>query len=370
MKKNFKNLLSVITILLLFSSFSFASKFVSKKSVLIQEDEVINEDLFALGERITINGKVNGDLFFLAREISINGEVSGDVIGMAQIVTINGVLLDDFRGGGQFLNINGKIQKSATLIGQLININQSSSIQGDLIVGGNEIKIDGLICGEVQAGGDRISLAGEIGKSVNLDSREILIYQTSTIRGDLKYRAEKSEIIEGAKIQGKVEKLPYKGKPKKSKYLSWRFYFWKLVFMVAGIIVGFIFIKLFPSLTSKIKEQTSYIWKSLGIGFAFLICVPVVSVILAMTVLGLPMSLILIAIYLIFLYLGKIIFASFIGDKILKKDSPFLSLLIGMPIFTMLFALPFIGWLLELIALSIGLGASGVGSYIFFKEAR
>jgi len=368
--KNLKNLISLITILLLLSSFSFASKFISKRSVLIQEDEVINEDLFALGERITINGKVNGDLFFLAREISINGEVSGDVIGMANTITINGIVFDDVRTGAQFMNINGKIGKNTTLTGQFININRISSIGGDLIVGGNEIKVDGVIGGEVRAGDERISVGGDIGKSLVFYGREIFVSESSIIKGDLQYRAEKAEIIEGAKVQGKVEKLPTKEKPKKSKYLSWRFYFWKLVFMVAGIIVGFVFIKLFPSLTTKIKEQTGHIWKSLGIGFALLICVPIVSVILAITLLGLPISLILIALYLIFLYLGKIIFASFIGDRILKKDSPFLSLLIGMPIFTVLFALPFIGWILKLIAISIGLGASGVGSYIFFKEAR
>lgn len=140
--------------------------------------------------------------------------------------------------------------------------------------------------------------------------------------------------------------------------------------MVAGIFVGFIFLKLFPSLSSKAKEEISHTWKSLGIGFALLICVPVISAILAITIVGIPISLILLAIYLIFLYMGRIIFASFIGDKILKKESPFLSLVIGMPIFTVLFALPFVGWLLSLIAISVGLGAFGTGSYIFFKETR
>lgn len=369
MKKILNSLLSVTITLLLLSSFSFASRFIGKRSIVISANEIIDEDLFVLGRKITINGKVKGDIFFLAKEIDVNGEVSGDIIGMAQMVTINGTAFDDVRAGAQFVNINGKIIGNATLTGQFINISRISSIGEDLLVGGNEIKIDGVIIGEVRAGGETISMGGEVGKSVILDGREILISQSSNIKGDLKYRAKKAEIIEGASIQGKVEKLPII-KVKKSKYLSWKFYFWRFIFMVAGIFVGFIFLKLFPSLSSKAKEEISHTWKSLGIGFALLICVPVISAILAITIVGIPISLILLAIYLIFLYMGRIIFASFIGDKILKKESPFLSLVIGMPIFTVLFALPFVGWLLSLIAISVGLGAFGTGSYIFFKETR
>ncbi len=370
MKRIFKSLFLGFFILLLLSPFSFASKFIGKSSITISQDEVINEDLFAGGRRITIDGKINGDLFFSAKDISINGEVTGDIIGWAQTVTINGVALDDVRVMGQFVNINGKIQKSATLFGQFININKNSRIGGDLLIGGNEIKIDGLILGEVQAGGETISVTGEIGKSANLNAKEIFVSQSSVIKGDLKYRARRAEIMEGANILGKVEKLPIKEKAKKSKWLSWKFYFWKFIFMVAGIIVGFVFIKLFPSLISKVKEEASHTLKSLGIGFALLICVPVISIIFAITILGLPISLIIFVLYLIILYIGRIIFASLIGDKILKKESPILSLIVGMFIFTVLFSLPFVGWLLKLIAVSIGLGAFGIGSYIFFKELR
>lgn len=368
MKRILKNLFFVFLSILLISPLSFGSKFIGKSAVTIPENEVINEDLFVWGQIITIDGKVNGDLFFLARDITINGEVAGDVIGMAQTVTINGTILDDVRTGGQFLNINGEIQKNATLYGQFVNINKKSSIGGDLLVGGNDIKIDGKIQGDVRAGGETISMGGEVEKSVILSAREIIIPQPAVIKGDLKYRAKKAEIAEGSSISGKVEKLPIKEKVKKSKWLKGSFYLWKFIFMVAGIIVGFIFIKLFPALTLRIKEEAGHIWKSLGIGFALLICVPILSIILAITVLGLPISLILIALYLISLYMGRILFASYIGEKILKRGSPFLSLTAGMFLFTVLFSLPFVGWFFNLIAISIGLGAFGVGSYIFFRE--
>lgn len=370
MKKTLKNLFFVFLALLIVSPPSFASKFIGKRSVSIPENEVINEDLFVLGQSITIDGKVNGDLFFLAKDISISGEVTGDIIGMAQTVTINGIALDDVRTGGQFVNINGEIHKNATFSGQFVNINKKSSIGGDLIVGGNDIKIDGVIQGDVQVGGETISLRGKIGKTVNLIAREIIVSQSSVIKGDLKYRAKKAEIVEGANIVGKIEKLPFKERVKRSRWLSWKFYFWKFIFMIAGIIVGFIFIKLFPSLISKVKQEASHIWKSLGIGFALLVCVPILSIILAITILGIPISLITFALYLIFIYIGRIILASLVGDKILRKELPILSLIVGMLIFTILFSLPFVGWLFKLIATTIGLGAFGAGSYIFFRELR
>lgn len=370
MKRFLENLILVCLVVLLFSSFSFGSKFIGRESFLVSGDEVINEDLFVGAKRITIEGKVNGDLFFLAREILINGEVSGDIIGIAQTITINGVALDDVRVGAQILNINGKIQKNATLTGQYVNINKNSIIGGDFVCGGNDIKIDGVIYGEAHAGGETISMTGEIGKSAFFASSELFVSKTTTIKGDLKYRAKRTEIMKGANILGKVEKLILKERAKKLKWLSWKFYFWKIIFMIAGIIVGFIFVKLFPSLISKVKREVSQIWRSFGIGFALLVCIPILSVILAITILGLPLSLIIVALYLIFLYLGRIILASFVGEKILRKESPLLSLIVGMLIFTILFSIPFVGWLFNFIAITIGLGAFGVGSYLFFREIR
>ncbi len=370
MKKNlFKKITLLILILFLSFSFSFGSKFKSKRHVLIREEEIVDEDLFVAGETVKVDGKVNGDLFFLAKEITINGEVKGDIIGIANFFTLNGIALDDLRATSQFININGKILKSATLGGQFVNIGKGARIEGDVLLGGSSIKLDGEISGEVRAGGEEIYLTGSIGKSAILDSKEIVVYQNASIKGDLKYRSSKSaEIMEGAKIQGKIEKIPFKKRITKSKWLSWKFYMGKLVFMVAGIIVGSVFLWLFPSYISKVKEQISHIWKSLGIGFILLICVPLAVIILLITIIGIPLALILTAIYLIFLYSGKIIFALFVGEKILKKESPVLSLIVGMIIFTVLFHIPFAGWFFKLIAISIGLGAFGVGSVVFFEE--
>ncbi|MGQ9619178.1 MAG: hypothetical protein ACUVUG_09500 [Candidatus Aminicenantia bacterium] len=371
MKKNFiKKFSFLILTILLILPICYATQFKSGRKILVKKDEVLNEDFFAIGETIIIEGKVNGDLFFLCKDITINGEVKGDIIGLANMITFNGNSLDDLRVGAQLLNINGSISKNVSIAGQYITVSNHAKIGGDLIFGCNLIKIEGEVLGEVRGGGDIINVHGKIWKSAIFNARELIIYPSASFKEDLKYRAEKAEIMEGAEFLGKVEKLLLKKKIRKSRWVNWKFYFWKLLFMLAGIIFGYLFMKIFPFYLSKVREQVSHLWKSLGIGFALLVSVPVLVIILAITIIGLPISLALLAIYLIFLYTGKVLLALFVGERILKKESSLLSISAGVLIFTILFNIPYAGWVLNLIAISIGLGALGMGSVLFFREER
>ena len=50
--------------------------------VIVTEDDVVTEDLYALGGRTIIEGIVQGDLVVLSGEVIVTGTVEGDVIGL------------------------------------------------------------------------------------------------------------------------------------------------------------------------------------------------------------------------------------------------------------------------------------------------
>ena len=53
-------------------------------------------------------------------------------------------------------------------------------------------------------------------------------------------------------------------------------------------------------------------WKSLGIGFLILVAVPIASVILLVTVIGIPLAVIAVLAYVILLIVSRVFFAFFI----------------------------------------------------------
>jgi hypothetical protein len=96
------------------------------------------------------------------------------------------------------------------------------------------------------------------------------------------------------------------------------------------------------------------------VGFIALVSVPVMAVIVAITVVGLPLSFIAIAAWLTAWYLAKIVVAHLIGKAILEKPEKqpalVLSLLVGLLIVTIAIHLPFIGGAFNLVATVLGLG--------------
>src|SRR5512137_1846374 len=62
----------------------------SGENVVIGKDEVINDDLFAGGSTVTVDGTVNGDLVAGGQTVVINGKVTGNVIAVGGSVTVNG----------------------------------------------------------------------------------------------------------------------------------------------------------------------------------------------------------------------------------------------------------------------------------------
>jgi cytoskeletal protein CcmA (bactofilin family) len=338
-------------------------------SVYIPKDEVIEGDLFVGAGVIIIDGTVTGDLFFGGNTININGEVKGDIIGGGGSFTLNGVAGDDVRVWCGSITINGKIEKSLTAFGGNVVLTKNSVVKRDVLIGCDEANISGEIFGELRASSGNIQLTGSIGKKADLKAGAIIISPSAKITGNLKYRAKKVDIKEGAVIEGKIEKLPYK--KKKSKWFSWKFYTFKLIFMIGAIIVGLILIKFFPKLTLTTIEQVRSYWKSFGIGFIVLICLPVASVIVAITIIGIPVALILLFFYFLFLYIGKILVSLAVGAKILKsrENASLWALALGMFIFTVLYNIPYIGWIIKLITIILGLGALSVSAFKLTKEA-
>jgi len=360
-------IISILILILILTANSLAITAKEGNSIYISKDEVIEGDLFVGAGTITIDGIVTGDLFFGGNTIIINGEVKGDIIGGGNSFILNGNAGDDVRVWCASVTVNGKINKSLTAMGNNITLTSNAIVEKDALIGGGTITVNGKILGETKIGAETIEISGEIGSSTTLKAKEITLHSSSRIHGNLKYKARKFEKKDGVVIEGKIEKLPYK--KKRSKWLNWKFYTFRVLFMIGAIIVGILFIKLFPKFSAITVEQIRRYWKSLGIGFVVLICLPVASVLIAITVIGIPVSLILFLFYFLFIYTGKIFVSLVIGEEILRKKGEFSlwALVLGMVIFTFLYNIPYIGWIIKLITIILGLGALSIA---IFKSIR
>ena len=119
---------------------------------------------------------------------------------------------------------------------------------------------------------------------------------------------------------------------------------------------------LFPGFFQASTHAVGTGWRSLGLGFAVLAGVPVAIIMIAITLVGLPASLMLLMFYLVAIYLAKLWVGAFLGQMLLKptgvtKSDWLLGLLVGLLILTIVRFIPYLGGLVHWGVVCLGLGA-------------
>ena len=137
----------------------------------------------------------------------------------------------------------------------------------------------------------------------------------------------------------------------------------RLVLFLGFLAVGTLWIYVFPR---QLREATDALGDktllSCGLGFAILILVPVSAVILTITLVGLPLAILVLLLYSISLYLCSVPVALLLGAKSLKLSqldgkSLIWSFLLGAILLRVFSLIPWIGFLVTLLATIAGLGA-------------
>ena len=81
--------------------------------VIVAEDEVVREDLYAMGERVIVEGVVQGDLFVITGNLTVAGSVEGDVLGLVGgPVVISGEVEGSVRVAANTVSVTGTVREN------------------------------------------------------------------------------------------------------------------------------------------------------------------------------------------------------------------------------------------------------------------
>ena len=114
-----------------------------------------------------------------------------------------------------------------------------------------------------------------------------------------------------------------------------------------------------------VRELEDRFGRSLLTGFILLVTVPVAAVLLVLTVVGIPISVFGMLLYAATLYPGLVFVAAWLGRRALQRarhqgqqgPSIYWSVAAGAFVLAVLFAVPFAGWVIRLVAILAGFGA-------------
>lgn len=356
--------------LLLLSNHSFADK--DYDTTLKQGS--FKEDLYLWGERVRVDAEVDGDVVVAGGKITVDGFVAGDLMAAGGEVEVNAMLADDLRSAGGQLSICSSISGDAVLAGGQISLCDKTVIGDNAWLAGSEITVDGRIEKNLTVRAGKISIAGEVLQDVDLEARTIEILPGASIGGDLVYKSPNAAAIgEGARIAGEI---------KQSASDSW----WTrdrpswdtgdivraiLGFLVVSVLAvslaALLLAAVFPDTRFTVAEIIrSQFLQCLGVGLLALVLIPILVVLAAVTVIGLPIAGILLLLYILLIIAGYFSIVLLIAEQfhrwirkehILTTFWNVLTVLLAVIVITCISLIPLLGGLLMFLAYLAGIGA-------------
>ena len=169
---------------------AFAAETASSDIVIITEGDIIDDDLYATGLRVLIEGVVDGDLVaFAAEEVVISGEVTGSVFAIAPKVIVEGTIGESLRVSGRELQVTGHVGKDAVAAVVSAGFGPDSDVTGDVLAWALELNAGGRIGGDLEGTQRRVVLEGDVGGDVNITAGMLTITGPLSVEGDLDYRS-------------------------------------------------------------------------------------------------------------------------------------------------------------------------------------
>ena len=290
--------------------------------VIVSSEEVVDDDLYVAAETVIIDGRINGDVWAAARNVTVNGVVSGSVNAAGERVDVNGDVGQSVRAAGNRLRIVGNVARDVIVGANEVEVASPVGVARDLVVGANNLRVNTLIQGDIKGSGVSVTITNGVEGSVELWVDTLTLLPTANIQGDLTYHSENvADIQSGAQILGDItHNLDTREEDfsMTERFSSGLGITGNVIGFLMAFVAGVVLIFIAPSrLTSVVESIRTRPGASLGWGAIALFATPIAATIVLITVVGIPVSLITLALLGIAIYLSQIPVSLFIGRWII-----------------------------------------------------
>lgn len=351
----------------------------------------IQNDIILYGDAVVIDGTVEGDVIALGNTVRVNGAISGTLVGAAQSITVT-----------------GKVEGSVYAASLMLAFGSASEVGRSVYFAGGELDTarGGAIARDINAISLGARLEGELGRNMQasigpVELLRLAIQGINSLLGaeriQLPPLLEPATVVPsgahlsaaGLSINGLLSMGPSSGAIPPAAIDTERLLEWLLRFgldFVTFTVLGLLVVLLAPSLLTRgaYRMRVSP-WAALGWGMAVfatgivgLILAALAVVVVSMLFWALSLgalgaltfavglfTVLLAGAFYVFLVLfcSKLVAAFLIGRLILTSISPRVAdtkvwcMLLGVLVYLLLVAVPYLGWLVAVAATFFGLGA-------------
>lgn len=310
---------------------------------VVRVEGTVTGDLIAFGDRVIVRGSIGGTLVAAGDEVDVEGDISGNVIAAAETLELREVLV-----GGNFYGA-----------GQTITVGTDTHVSGNVSLAAGEAAVRGRVGRDVLTRAGELSLSGNVEGNLTAYGDLVEIDSGGRVGGDVTVKVRSAEhlrVAPDAVVEGDTN-LDLRPE-EKSRYLSLAYYLRQSLRLLAAFVTGLAIFYLFPALSGVQLERGGEGLKTVAFGIVALVATPALAVAVILTLIGAPLGIVALLLWLAALYAASIVTAGLLGRMVLDGDahSQALTLLVGLFIVFVLVSLPFIGGMFRLVAIVVGLG--------------
>ena len=334
----------------------YGDKFIMNED--FADNVVLVGNLYVMGDKLNIAPRaVIGNVYAMGETVTINTEeVTGSVYAMGNNVdiTIQRVDTTIYAGGS-----NVKIESYAYNIyamGDTVEITESSATDLDLRVAGNKVTVGGYIVQNIYSACDQLTLSDNTYVGGNI---EYVNYVSAPEEfKDKLVKKEQVEVVE-EKTTGIVDQIRDSAAVTNT-----------VTCLVVLIIIGLAM----PKSDKYSTDFKQYFLKDIARGFAALVIIPILSVILLITVVGIPAAIIVLVLYILTLAAFTMPVATMevtklvLGNKINSKIKLVLFSVLAYIVLEIVGFIPYVGSIVHLVLVLYGFGY--IIRVLFFRATK
>jgi|GEM_PF-1635113 len=400
MKKILVSALSAVAFTIPFAA--FAAGFYGGEDLILSDTYA--EDIYSAGGRVRLDGPASADSIVFGGDITINGSTEQDLTIGGGNVRVIGDVGDDLRIAGGQINIEGAVNGDILVTGGNVVLEDSASVNGNVIIAAGELRVFPVINGNARLYtekarifddingdlifyGSEITIDGTVSGNAKIIAQKIIFGESANISGDLEYwlpdgERDFSGIVQGSTIYNASLQMKTHDKDMiKGGVVAAIIAFiaavsvWKILSALLIICVMILATKKYFTDTAKIVFKNP--WMNMLKGFGVVVGLPIIAVTLCITIIGLPLGITALLMWVVILYFAKICAAIVITYWYAKykkrswKTWQYCGMsLMTYIIFSLAFIVPIIGSLVVQGLVLIALGALATTKYERFQKVR
>lgn len=343
---------------------------------------VVERNVQLFGSSVRPAAKVNGDLSAVGGRVVVDQAVADDALLLGGTVDVRAAVGDDVRAAGGDISLESSVGGDLMAAGGNVKLTNAAQVAGRAELAGGDVLVDGRVDGSLNVRARRLVLNAPVGGSVQAAVEQLELGPQARVGGALRHTAATVSQDAAAVVTGTLERVESlfgdddrwgRGERHPMHDNGWPAMagWWLLVPLSMGLlgvlalagVVLFVFSRFAGQAAHHIETEP---WRALGVGAVLLLALPVLAVLLFFTLLGIPLGLVVMAMYPPLLLLGWLIGALFAARWLASHAwpaenkgavVPYGWMAVAVIALLVVGAMPVVGPLLAAATMAVGLGA-------------